>query len=83
MKTRVLPPPVTFDGLLPRGIIIQSINEFLITGDRAYKISSLEVYPPILPVGLGASVPRPWTLKCLNAQNLIATLGTGTSLFTD
>ena len=32
MKTRVLPPPTTFDELLPRGIIIQSINEFSLTG---------------------------------------------------
>ena len=32
MKTKVLPPPASFDGLLPRGITIQSINEFLMTG---------------------------------------------------
>ena len=44
---------------------------------------SLEVYPPILPVGLGASLPRANTHKRLNVQTLIATLGIGITLFTD
>ena len=62
-KTRVLPPPAIFDGLLPRVIIIQSIDEFSMTGDRAYEIPYLKVYPPISPIGLGASPPRTYTLK--------------------
>ena len=32
VKIKVLPPSATFDGLLPRGIIIQSIDEFSMTG---------------------------------------------------
>ena len=32
VKTRDLSPPATFDGLLSRGITIQSINDFSITG---------------------------------------------------
>ena len=83
VKTRVLPPSTTFDGLLPREIIIQSINDFSLTGDCAYEISFLEVYPPISLIGLGASLPQPWTPKCLNSQTLIAILGTKISLFAD
>ena len=83
MKTRVLPPLSTFNGLLPRGIFIQSIDEFSMTSDRASEIPSLEVYPLISPVGLGASLPQPYTPKYLNAQTLIATLGIKISLFID
>ena len=83
VKTRDLSPLATLDVLLPIGITTLSINDFLMTGDRAYKIPSLEVYLPISPVGLGASLPRPNTPKRLNVQTLIATLGIKISLFTD
>ena len=83
VKTRDLSPPATFDELLPIGITTQSINDFSMRGDRAYEIPYLEVYPPITPVGLGASLPRPNTPKRLNVQTLIATLEIGISLFTD
>ena len=76
-------PPTTFDGLLPIGITIKSINYFSMMGARAYKIPSLKVYLPISPVGLAASLPRPNTSKRLNVQTLISTLGIGISLFTD
>ena len=52
-------------------------------GDRAYEIPSLEVYPPISAVGLGASLPRLNTPKRLNVRTLIARLRIGISLFTD
>ena len=32
VKTRDLSPPATFDGLLSRGITIQFINDFSMTG---------------------------------------------------
>ena len=83
VKTRDLSPPATFDGSLPIGITTQPINDFSMTGDRAYEIPPLKVYPPISPVGLGASLPRPNTPRHLNEQTLIATLGIGISLFTD
>ena len=75
-------PPVTFDGLLPREITIQFIHDLLMTGDRAYEIPSLEVYPLISLVGLSVSLPQLDTPKRLNVLTLIATLGIGISLFT-
>ena len=83
VKTKDLSPLATFDGSLPIGITTQSINDFSMAGDRAYEIPPLEVYPPISPVGLGASLPRPNTPRCLNEQTLISTLGIRISLFTD
>ena len=47
LKTRVMFPPVTFDGLFLKDAIIQYIYNLLMAGDLAYEISSLEVYPPI------------------------------------
>ena len=47
MKTRIMSPPVTFNGLISKMLLF---NIFIICqwpGDLAYEISSLEVYPPI------------------------------------
>ena len=76
-------PPTTFDGLLPIGITIRSINDFSMTGLLCLRDTSFEVYPPISPVGLGASLPRPNTPKRLNVQTLISILEIEISLFTD
>ena len=82
MEARALSPPATFDGELPRGIIIQSIRDLSTAGDRAYEIPSLEAYPPISLAGLSVSLPQPNAQKRLNVLTLIATLGIGISLFT-
>ena len=58
VKTRVLPPPATFDGLLPRGIIIQSIDEFSMTG----------VIVPTLSRGISAYLAS--RVGCISAPTL-------------
>ena len=80
-------PLATFDGLLPREIISQSIRDLLMGGggggDRTYEIPSLEVYSPISLAGLSVSLPQPNAPKRLNVLTLIATLGIRISLFTE
>ena len=69
VKTRVLAPRATFDGLLPRGITIQSINESLMTGRSCLRDTlsrGISAYLAIRVWCIFSPTLYSVTLKCLN-----------------
>ena len=82
LKTRDLPSPVSFDGLVSRGITIQSIYDFSMTGWLCLRDTLSRGISAYLASRVGC-ISASTLPKRLNVQTLITTLGIGISLFAD